>query len=63
MEPTMLKKVLVFAVTSGLAARAAQAWLARRDQRRLQHRSGERAADQARWADDGGRIVPPTQEG
>lgn len=56
----MLKKVLVFALTSGLAARAAQAWLSRRRQRRLQA-AGQRAADIGRWADDGGRVMPPQQ--
>jgi hypothetical protein len=59
----MLKKLLVFAITSGLAARAAQAWLERRHSHRPQPKHGDRAADQARWADDGGRVVPPTQQG
>ena len=59
----MLKKLLVFAITSGLAARAAKAWLARRENDRQSPTHGHRAADQARWADDGGRVVPPTQQG
>jgi len=55
----MLKKLLIFALTSGLAARTAQAWLARRQHSRQQTASGARAADQGRWADDGGRVMPP----
>jgi hypothetical protein len=62
MEPTMLKKLLVFALTSGLAARAARSWLADRDQRR-RSATNPRSADQARWADDGGRVMPPVQKG
>ena len=55
----MLKKLLVFALTSGLAANAARAWLTRREHSRPQAGSPPRAADAGRWADDGGRIVPP----
>ena len=59
----MLKKVLVFALTSGLAARAWRAWLARRGPAHRQPPGSGRAADDARWADDGGRVMPPQQHG
>ena len=58
-----MKKLLVFALTSGLAARAVRSWLAQRDQRRQSNASGPRSEDNARWADDGGRVMPPVQNG
>jgi hypothetical protein len=61
MELSMLEKLLVFALTSGLAARATQAWLARSNQRRGQAATKSQASDEGRWADDGGRVLPPVQ--
>ncbi len=56
----MLKKLLVLALTSGLAARTAQAWLARRQRSRQQTANGVRTVEHGRWADDGGRVMPPS---
>lgn len=59
----MLRKFLVIALTSGLAARAAKSWLARQELRRRQANGSGRLADEARWADDGGRVTPPAPKG
>jgi hypothetical protein len=59
----MLKIVLVFALTSGLAVRAWRAWRAHRYPVQRQPPGSGRATDDARWIDDGGRVMTPPQRG
>jgi hypothetical protein len=55
----MLRKLMVFAVTSGLAAKALQHWRAQRLQRASRRGSGlDRDAVQ-RWDDEGGAAAAP----
>ena len=54
----MLRKLMVFAVTSGLAAKALQHWRAQRQQRAARRGGIERDAVQ-RWDDEGGASAVP----
>jgi len=54
----MLRKLMVFAVTSGLAAKALQHWRAQRLQRAARRSGVERDAVQ-RWDDEGGAAAMP----
>lgn len=61
----MIRKILMVAVTSGLAAQDLRLWIQReRDARDARRGAGAAAAgthDTDRWADDGGAAAEPTK--
>lgn len=58
----MLKNLLAFAVSGGLAAMALKLWLERENKQRLDRARRERAHEIQRWEDEGGHPAPtPTR--
>lgn len=51
----MIKKLLMLAVTSGLAAKALQMWM---DRDATRQTPGRDRADVQRWEDEGGNLPP-----
>lgn len=51
----MIKKLLMLALTSGLAAKALQMWIERESSRQTR---GLDRADVQRWEDEGGNLPP-----
>jgi hypothetical protein len=54
----MIKKLLMLAVTSGLAAKALQMWIDRETERRD---AARQKSDLQRWEDEGGPATPTAQ--
>jgi hypothetical protein len=54
----MLKKLFVFAVTSGLAAKGLKRWIDRAHAQREARARRERTLDVQRWEDEGGSVAP-----
>jgi len=62
----MIRKILMLAVTSGLAAQALRLWIQREREAgdaRRQSRSAQAAREADRWADDGGAPVSDNKRG
>ena len=55
----MLKRLLSFAVSSGLAAMALKMWIERENRRRTDRARREQAHEIQRWEDEGGNPAAP----
>jgi len=54
----MLKNLLAFALSSGLAAMAFKLWIHRENKQRIGRARLERAREIQRWEDEGGNPAP-----
>jgi hypothetical protein len=55
----MLRKVLVFALTSGLAAKLAHHFLQTEGERAKSRKKRQEKAELHRWEDEGGTVIEP----
>ena len=56
----MLKRIVLVALTSGLAAYAVKSFLQGAERRHKQHRRSQAKSELHRWEDEGGNVVSPS---